>query len=289
MSFLETVLGRALAATSRFLPKVSTRVEARLITDHRPISRWPTFYGDSRFRLWVAVAPSHSPKRLEPLEFTEKALELANLVFGEQPFSVDYSGSEMCRFIVVDPARPTSLAAANHTLHVYPEGYLLLQWGLHTLPLPETLDVELSLDEIVAVLGHLHWVAHDPRFAAIHARRRTEKIRRLDWRVGLVSSISAPNHGLAFWRSLSSSTRLPAVSPTGQNPSCPAGGFAPERMTGIKHSAGVIETFSPALEQMLVDAGYTGGVHESVRAALTRHEVAAAGDVSIPSPLSRTP
>jgi len=144
-----------------------------------------------------------------------------------------------------------------------------MQWGLHTSPLPSTQDVELSLDEIVAVLCHLHGVAHDPRFAAIHAHRRTEKIRRLDWRVGLTPSISVVEHGPVYWRSLSSSTRLPAVLPTGQNPSCPVRGFAPDRTTSVHRNATTIETFGPALEQMLVDAGYTGGIRECVRAALS--------------------
>ncbi len=269
MPFLETALGKGLATARHFLPQLSSRGEARLITDHRPISSSPNFHDGGRFWLWVVVAPSHSPKQLEPLEFTENASKLAEFVHGEQRFTVDYSGSELCRFKVPNPAHPTSLAAAHHVLWVHPNGCVVLQWGLQTSPLPDTRNVELSLDEIVAVLGHMHRAAHDPRFAAIHARRRTEKMRRLDWRVGLTPSISIVDHGPVYWRSLSSSTKLPAVLPTGQNPSCPVRGFAADKMTSIKQGATVIETFGPALAQLLVDAGYTGGVRESVRAALS--------------------
>jgi hypothetical protein len=232
--------------------------------------RSPNFYDGGRFWVWIVVAPSHSPKQLDPLEFTENASEVARLVFGEQQFRIDYSGSELCRYIVPNPAHPTSLAAATHVLSIYPAGCVVLQWGLKTSQLLDSRDVELSLDEIVAVLDNMYWVAHDPRFPAIHARRRTEKLRRLDWRVGLTSSISVIDHGPVYWRSLSSSTKLPAVVPTGQNPSCPVQGFAVGKMTSIKQNATMAETFTPAIEHLLVDAGYSGGVRQSVRAALDR-------------------
>jgi len=264
---LESAVGKALAAAWRFLPQLSTRAEARLITDHRPISGSPNFHSGGQFWLWVVVAPSHSPKQLEPLEFTEGAYELAKLIFNEQPFDIDYSGSELCRFVVSN-ADLTSQTRADHWLWVHPDGRVLLQWGLQVSPLPDTRGVGLSLDEIVAVLGHMHQVAHDPRFEAIHVRRRTERFRRLDWRVGLTPSISVAEHGSVYWRRLSSCTRLPAVLPTGQNPSCPMRGFAPDKMMSIKQGATVVETFGPALEHLLVDAGYTGGVRESVRDAL---------------------
>jgi hypothetical protein len=74
--------------------------------------------------------------------------------------------------------------------------------------------------------------------------------------------------GTVYWRGLSSSTKLPAIVPTGQNPSCPVRGFAAGKMTSIKQNATVTETFGPELEHLLVDAGYTGGVRDSVHAAL---------------------
>jgi len=267
MPFLESALGKALAAAGRFLPQLSTRAEARLITDHRPISGSPNFHGGGQFWLWVVVAPSHSPKQLEPLEFTEAAYELAKLVFDEQQFVIDYSGSELCRFVVYN-ADLASQTRADHWLWIHPDGRVFLQWGLQTSSLANTRDVELSLDEIVAVLGQMHHVVHDPRFAAIHARRRPERFRRLDWRVGLTPSISTNEHGQVYWRRLSSSTRLPAVVPSGQNPSCPVRGFAPHKMMSIKQGATMVEIFGPALEHLLVDAGYTGGVRETVRDAL---------------------
>ncbi|MFI2652538.1 hypothetical protein [Micromonospora fulviviridis] len=270
MPLFETAIGKTLAVTSRFLPQLSARAEARLITDHRPISGSPNFHDGGRFWLWVVVAPSHSPRQLEPVDFTDQAHALAGLILGDQQFEVGYSGSSECRYEVRDPG-PRALTEAIHILRMYPDGRVVLQWGLRTSPMANTLNVELSLDEIVSVLCHMHEVAHDPRYAAIHVRRRTERMRRFDWRVGLTPSISVDNHGVfhnVSWRSLASSTGLPAVLPTEQNPSCPVHGFAPSRMKGVKHNASAVDTFSPALAHLLVDAGYTGGVRESVRKAL---------------------
>lgn len=268
MPFFETAIGKTLSVTSRFLPQLGARAEARLITDHRPISGSPNFHDGGRFWLWVVVAPSHSPRQLEPVDFTDHAYALAGLVFGDQQFEVGYSGSSECRYEVRDPG-PDALTEAIHILRIYPDGRVALQWGLRTSPLANMLNVELSLDEIVSVLCHMHKVAHDPRYAAIHARRRTERMRRLDWRVGLTPSISRINHGSIYWRSLASSTGLPAVLPTEQNPSCPVHGFAPDRMKSLKHNVSAVDTFSPALAHLLVDAGFTGGVRECVRGALT--------------------
>jgi hypothetical protein len=268
MPVVESVAHQGLRVVASFLPRLTSSLEARMIADHRPIAGTNNLgQGGRHFWLWVAVAPSRSPNRLDPQEFTEQAHELARLVFGEDRFRIDYLGSEEGRFIESDRDAASEWGDA-HTLRVHPDGRVVMQWVLSTKPIAGVEGAQLSLDEIIEFVNRTYCMAHDLRFRAIHGRRRTGKFRRLDWRVGLSPSISGPD-GSIYWRSLSSSTGIPDVLPTGQRPSCPTVGFASDKMVSLKQSATLSETFRPALEQLLVDAGYTGGVRACVDKALS--------------------
>lgn len=197
MPILESATRKALGVAARFLPQLTSRAEAALLTDHRPISASPNFWGGgSRFRLWVIVAPSHSPRCLEPLEFTERAGELARAVFDNTGFQVQYSGSDLCRYFVPEPAHPASLAAANHILAVHPDGRLVLQWGLGTTQVAGSRDVAISLDEIVAVAGHVHRISRSSAYASIVRRKRLSWPRNLDWRIGITPDITGTDQNV---------------------------------------------------------------------------------------------
>jgi hypothetical protein len=267
MTLLETALQKALAGTARFLPVMTRRAEAALVADHRPIAGTGTLDGHgANFWLTVAVAPNHSPETLEPHAFVDRANDLAVILFADSPFHVDYSGSAEVRLVAGTSAQHSQWGTA-HTLRIFPSGLVMLQWVLHATPIPDAeAGVELSLDEIVNVLHLTYDLAHSPQFAATHRRRRLVR-HRLDWRVGLSSSISTPK-GAVYWRRLTSSTPLPDRVPTRQNPHCPFDGYAATAMTDRKITDSVAETFRPALQDLFTSSGYSGKISHTVAAAL---------------------
>ena len=269
MPLLEAAASKALSAGARFLPQLCQRVEARIITDHKPISAAHTYLDGGRFWLSVAVAPSHSPRRLESLDFIENANELAELIFGDLPFKNDHISSEGARFVVSNSNPTASFPRHLHMLRISPLGLIDLQWGLEVFSLPDSRDMVLSLDEIVNVLGHLYDVAHSPRFSGVHKRRRTERIRRLDWQVGLTPSIAPTTDGPIYRRGFRSTRCLPAGDPINTQPWCPITGYASDLLRNVKAEVPAAEVFGPVLRDMLVNAGYLAGVRECVSDALS--------------------
>ncbi|GID95032.1 hypothetical protein Adi01nite_44440 [Amorphoplanes digitatis] len=112
----------------------------------------------------------------------------------------------------------------------------------------------------------MYELAHTPQFAATHRRRRLVR-RRLDWRVGLSSSISG-GQGPIFWGRLASFSRLPDRVPTRQKPHCPFNGYATAAMSDRKLTDSVGITFQPALQDLFTSSGYSGRINEAVAEAL---------------------
>jgi hypothetical protein len=268
MPFIETALGKTLAAAWHFVPNLTSRIEARLTADHRPIGGSPNFHDGERFSLTVSVGPSRSPRRLDTMEFVLAASELAEAVLHNEVFRADYTGPSECRFIVDDAQHPMSWPGSVHTLQIYPSGLVVYRHGLRIAPSTGQDRVALSLDEIVSVLERMHRITRDPRFARVHRRRRAEARQRLDWRIGITPSIPRGSACPTYWRELSSSVPLPGRSTTGQNPSCPVHGFAPDSLRSVRPNASTSDTFRLALEHLMVDAGYIGAVRHTARAAL---------------------
>lgn len=262
---LETALRKALAGAARFLPQVTRWAEAALVADHQPIAGAGSLDGHgAAFWLKVAVAPNHSPETLDPSAFVDQADELAAVFFADAPFYVDYSGSAEVRLVAGTPTDQSQPGTA-HMLRIFPNGLVMLQWVLQATPIPGSEPgIELSLDEIVAVLYRMYELAHSPQFTATHHRRR---LQRLDWRVGLSSSISG-GQGPIFWRRLISSKRLPDRAPTRQNPHCTFDGYAAAAMSDRKLTDSVGDTFKPALEDLFTSSGYSGKIPEAVAGVL---------------------
>ncbi|WP_433530624.1 hypothetical protein ACQPYA_00250 [Micromonospora sp. CA-263727] len=267
MAVLETVLRKALAGAARFLPQLTCRAEAALIADHRPITGTGSLDGHgAAFWLKVAVAPNHSPDALDPAEFVNRAGELAKEFFADEPFYVDYSGSAELRLIAGTPPEQSRPGTA-HVLRIFPNGLVVLQWVLQATRIPGSEpSFELSLDEIVAVLRRMYELAHSRQFASTHRRRRLVW-QRLDWRVGLSSSITG-DQGPIFWRRLTSSERLPDRAANRQNPHCPYDGYAAAAMNDRKLTDSVGLTFKPALQDCFISSGYSGKITEAVAGAL---------------------
>lgn len=267
LAVLETALRKALAGAARFLPQLTRRAEAALIPDHQPITGTGSLDGHgAAFWLKIAVAPNHSPETLDPVEFVDRADELAKKFFADEPFYVEYSGSAELRLIAGTPPEPSRPGTA-HMLRIFPNGLVMLQWVLQATPIPGSEPgVELSLDEIVAVLHRMYELAHSPQFVATHRRRRLVR-QRLDWRVGLSSSITG-ERGPIFWRRLTSSERLPDRATNRQNPHCPYDGYAATAMNDRKLTDSVGLTFKPALQDLFISSGYSGKITEAVAGAL---------------------
>ncbi|WP_306206185.1 hypothetical protein [Actinoplanes sp. RD1] len=267
MAVLESGLRKALAGAARFLPQLTRRAEAALIADHQPITGTGSLNGHgAAFWLKVAVAPNHSPEALDPVEFVDRADELARRFFADEPFYVEYSGSAELRLVAGTPPE-LSRPGTTHMLRIFPNGLVMLQWVLQATPIPcSEPGVELSLDEIVAVLHRMYELAHSPQFAGTHRRRRLVR-HRLDWRVGLSSSITG-ERGPIFWRSLTSSARLPDRAKHRQNPHCPFDGYAAGAMNDRKLTDSVGLTFKPALQALFISSGYSGKITEAVAGAL---------------------
>lgn len=182
----------------------------------------------------MAVGPSRAVKRLEPKSFTQRAVACAAWIFGDLPFKVDYSGSDLVRCVVPDPAPDPGTRPEQHRLAVYPNGLVRVDWGL-TVSLADRTKVQLSLDEIGEVLARMYRFAHDPTYRALWRARKTERFQRLDWRVGLTSSV-VHIEGPIAWTDLVASGRLPATRTEGQLPGSPLAGYAADHLNSTKRS-----------------------------------------------------
>jgi len=275
MTLLDTVLKKTLTVTLGWLPKLTTKAEARLVVDHAPIAGATHIGGDgSNYWVRVAVAPNHSPARLASPEFVDRAIDLAKVFFADMPYRIEHSAADGVHIVADDGSPAGSSPGAAHTLRIYPSGLVVFQWVLQATPLQNADDgVTLSLDDITGALHRMYDLAHSPEFAATHKRRSLVR-HRLDWRIGLTAAVHGEN-GPVHWRRLSSSTPLPDNAPTGQAPFCPLHeGYAAEAMTDRKTTDSLAFTFRPALQDLFTYAGYSGRIPQAADAALTAPSVA---------------
>jgi len=290
MPALETGALKVLGALGKFAPQMTSRLEGKIIAGHRAICGIHQLgFTGSRFSLTVAVGPSRGVEPLPPKQFTERALACAQLILGDLPFKVDHSSSELVRCLVPDEA-PDAPWDSIHLLNVHPYGLIELQWGLH-VPLDDPNHIEISLDEIVDVLTHMYRVAHHPTYHAIYGRRKGERFRRLDWRVGLTPTIVFRSGETIPWTGVTSSGRLPSARAQRQRPFCPITGYASQQLTSTKRGTPIDMLFRPALEQLLVDAGYIGvddSVADALSAARSRESLSGDGARAISSGTSES-
>ncbi len=255
MAVVESLALKALAPLARFAPSAAAAVQRRVVADHQAIAGVHPFRPASvRFSLTVGVSPSRTPCRLDPVRFTERAHACARLILERLSFTVDHSSSELVRFAVPD-TDPSGARNDLHQLAIYPTGLVELQWGMD-VTFQGSNEAILALDEVVDVLTLMHRVSRHPSFHALRQVRRTEKYRRLDWRVGLTPSIATNERGTIYWTGLRATGQLPGGRSENQRPWCPIDGYAASRLRSIKPSTPAGTLFRPVLEQLLVDAGY---------------------------------
>ncbi|MGH3428766.1 MAG: hypothetical protein ACRDQZ_14570, partial [Mycobacteriales bacterium] len=111
--------------------------------------------------LYIAVAPSRSPKQVPPEAFADRALAVAREILPES-FNPSWSDGDLARFTVSDPA-PGKLFPNRHILNIYRAGLLDLQWGLNMVTDTDG-DTLLSLSEIRSAIRKVHKVVQNEYF-----------------------------------------------------------------------------------------------------------------------------
>lgn len=224
--------------------------------DHGPIGQCPNLNQNHADRLvmHVGVAPSQSPKHTTTAQFVHSAQAVAQAVFPEAEPTTDWSSRERVRFIV--PRGPDDAAKSDrHRLEVFPNGFLLLQWGLDVRVGPDDMG-PFPVAEFIHVLRRLHTVVRTPAFQKLHTVRRFEGRRRLDWRVGVCHSVSTTNGQLYVDRF--DTPRDDAFKRARSHDlACSSAGFAPWQLIGLKPAAPFEAMLRDLIEDMTANAGIT--------------------------------
>ncbi|MCM2417665.1 hypothetical protein [Streptomyces sp. RKAG293] len=205
-----------------------------------------------RFVVQVCVAPSRMVKPVPSTAFPARANALAREVFGELPYTVDYSGPIMARFVVKGP--PEYVAHQLHQLVVHATGLVDLSWGLTMGVVDEVAD-PLPVTEVVGVVVRLHGVVQGAVYRNLYRKRRGENRRRLDWRIGVTGTTST-NNGQVGWTRLDIPGSDAFTKAENRWPDCPMNGFAADRLLSRKCTAPTRDVVRPMLEELLLHAGY---------------------------------
>ncbi len=234
--------------------------------DHRPIMANPlrpdsTYHA---FILFLAVAPSRSPKPRPSAEFIDYACRLVNEMlpdeFPEQP---DYAGPEMVRY-----SKDGTTPGPTHMINIYPSGLVALQWILAVPPD----STELPLAEILRIVRRMQAAALLGTFWNLHRPRRGEPRRRLDWHIG-VNGWAYPQDGGTgvYWTGVIAAGRSPTRRATNPRPHSPANGFSASRLRSLSPHVSIDALVAPALEELLSYGGYTDSkeIKECVADVLT--------------------
>jgi hypothetical protein len=226
----------------------------RLRPDHGPIRGCPNMLTDhrDRFVLTVAVAPSDTAKTLPPRDFVPRAHELANLVLRGRGNDVQHSGSTQVRVAVRDSNDP--VVSERHQLVIYPSGLVILHHGLDVAISPDSIG-PIPIGELLSVTRHIHEVAQSTEYQSVHQHRQWEKARRLDWRIGLCSSISGTN-GPRPWMSFDDPASASFKKGGNAIPYCPPAGYAQDALKGLKSNRPIEPMLRVVVEQLLAEAGY---------------------------------
>ena len=105
---------------------------------------------------------------------------------------------------------------------------------------------------------------HHSAFAALHRRRRLEKVHGVDWRIELTSVVTRLDNGPTYWSGFIASGRTPEAPVPGQRPSLPPAGYAHGQLNSVKFGDTAAHVFRPPPEELLMTCGYATGVRECV-------------------------
>lgn len=254
-------------------------LKRRVVRDHLPIAgcKLQPNHDYYAYFVFVAVAPSHSPKPLPVVDFMDRARELVESFLLEGiPAKPEYVGAELVRYrLAREGAR-----YADHVITIYPTGLIEVQWAIAVPP-----DTALPLTDAVAVVEKLRQAVHSDAFAGLHQRRRWARWRRVDWRFG-INGRAMPDKGEStYW----TDAVLPGGPPTRRvsdpRPHCPLEGYAAEQLKSKRRAAQLEEVLAPALHELLASGGYISGeeIRERVANLLSvasrpQLEAAAAGE-----------
>jgi hypothetical protein len=206
------------------------------------------------FYLFVAVAPSDTPRPRPSLDFIDAAHRfvsdgLPSMFTGK----AEYSGAELVRFRqpVGDPL------TAKNSITLSPSGLVELQWSL-AVP-PET--TTLQLGEIMTVVSRLHELVRSDAYPSLYRSRRLERWRRVDWRIG-VNSRAVPRNGgnTVGWTELVAPVSLPSDRIDDPRPYCPAEGYGAHALTTVRRGPRPEDVLAPVLEDLVSAAGYTNAM-----------------------------
>lgn len=258
MTMFETLAVKGLSPLVRFAPPLGRYLHRKLIADHAAIcGAGPHRSMGIRFSITVSVAPARSARPLAPHDFVDRARELAEGLLQHLPHKLDYSGSSQVRYVVYEPGKDSS-APPLHIVRIFPTGLVELQWGLQSITDPaDGRVVAISLDEMVRACARLYAATRRPMYARIWKARRTEVVRKRDWRLGVTPSASSDAYGTLWWsRLLIDGSPVPGRN-LEQVPSCPVDGFAPTLLRSKGSRVDPVKLFRAPFQHLLVDAGFT--------------------------------
>jgi hypothetical protein len=202
------------------------------------------------FTLFVAVAPSDSPKHIPSGLFVETACGFVDGLFADIfPGEPDYSGPDRVRFLSPSPEAPKVM----NSLELHPSGLIELQWVLAD-PRHKT---ELPLDEIQQIVARLHHGASSGAARTIYAKRWGQSRRRVDWMIGVNGSAHTDEGEWYHWTGVTGSTVVPQRRSVRPNPHCQGMGFAADALHGVSPRKSIDGILRPALEEMLLLGNYT--------------------------------
>lgn len=197
------------------------------------------------------MAPSDSGRPTSGVDFVDAAHNfvrtgLADIFTG----SADYSSPEVVRY---EQKLTDDAACIRHVLYIHPSGLIELQYVL-TQP-PET---TLPLGLLTGIVARLHALVASDAYPAIYRKRRFEKWRSVDWRIGANGSALLTNSsGTVSWTDLVTPLTLPTSRIVEPRPSCTSEGYAASRLTSVRRNSPVDSLLAPVIEELLLSGGYT--------------------------------
>lgn len=250
----EAAAAKAAAPAVKESRKQLRRLQSRLKADHGPIGQCPNLNRNhsDRVVMLVGVAPSRSAKRVPTSQFVRCAQRVGETLLGNAA-TTDWSNKDEVRLIVRDSDNP--MRTDQHRLHIYPSGFMLLQWGLKVSITTDAIG-PLPMGEFIRVLRKVRAVVQSPIYRELHDQRIGERRRRLDWRVGLTQGVPTGSGTLyvsRFDTPRDSNFRRAVRHDLG----CSPAGFAPQRLVGLKPAAPFEDMLQVIIEDMTANAGIT--------------------------------
>lgn len=254
---MTALVGPAVSWLLTKLGPIGNWIKRRVTPDHLPITGFPQGRPDrpcTAFAVFAAVAPSHTPKPLSPIDFVDRARELVEKAFpGDFPREPDYSGPGYggCQLVrykrVVDEA-----PFAEHLISIHSTGLVALQWIIAAPP-----TTVLPLAEAVTAVRRLHRAIQSGMFLNLYQHRRLARCRRVDWRIGVNGQAIPPDGtSIVSWTDISTAGLVPQQRTNNPYPLCPATGYAANQLVSRKRSVELDSILTPVLEELLHSGGY---------------------------------